>query len=334
MQRERKFRQRVLQGSVPLVLALILGGAWYIDAVMSPAEAPAAARAPLPQTAALAQAANQAPAAHDHAAGTDPALDADPIAADPIAAYNELNAAAGAAPVDQVKLAATADPQSLPNGWVDTPYGPIGPADRDLLVRVRQAGLWEMPSGQMAQTKAGSAKVKQVGATLMSDHQTLDVQVRALATTLGVTLPDQPNSDQQSWLAEERAANGDAFDRVFADRLRAAHGKVFAVIAAVRAGTRNDAIRSFATTANTIVMKHMTLLESTGFVNYNALPTAAGPTPTGAAGGSAGLPQAVYGQTSSKPAMVLGVVMVAILAATVLGLVKWAGLTGTHSHGR
>src|SRR3954470_24923459 len=55
---------------------------------------------------------------------------------------------------------------NLPDGWVSTPYGPLSPADTDFLVRVRQAGLWEMPSGQMAQTQAESPTVKSVGATL------------------------------------------------------------------------------------------------------------------------------------------------------------------------
>jgi hypothetical protein len=44
------------------------------------------------------------------------------------------------------------------------------------------------------------------------------------------------------------------------------------VVAAVRAGTRNDMVRSFAETAVTVVMKHMALLESTGLVDFGALP--------------------------------------------------------------
>ncbi|HEY7044158.1 MAG TPA: hypothetical protein VH419_10865, partial [Nocardioidaceae bacterium] len=38
-------------------------------------------------------------------------------------------------------------------------------------------------------------------------------------------------------------------------------------IAEVRAGTHNKTILDFATQANSIVLKHMTLLEATGYVN-------------------------------------------------------------------
>ncbi|WP_312867658.1 DUF4142 domain-containing protein [Amycolatopsis pithecellobii] len=146
-------------------------------------------------------------------------------------------------------------------------------SDRDLLNRVRQAGLWEMPSGDMARVRAQTPQVRDVGQTLMVDHGRLDVQVRQLAAKYGVVLPDQATADQQSWLAEERAATTTSdFERVFVNRLRAAHGVIFAVIAQVRAGTRNDDIRAFAATANQVVLRHISLLESTGLVDYNALP--------------------------------------------------------------
>jgi predicted outer membrane protein len=157
-------------------------------------------------------------------------------------------------------------------GWTMTASGPLGPADRDFLVKVRQAGLWEAPVGRQAQDHAQSSRVKEVGAHLEHDHVTLDEQVRAVAAKLGVPLPDLASPEQLGWINELAGKSGADYDVTFANRLRAAHGKVFAVIATVRAGTRNDTIREFATTANSVVLKHMTLLESTGLVDYPALP--------------------------------------------------------------
>ncbi|MEU0566251.1 DUF4142 domain-containing protein [Nonomuraea sp. NPDC005983] len=163
--------------------------------------------------------------------------------------------------------------------WTTTASGPLGPGDRDLLVRVRQAGLWEIPAGQWAQERGESETVKNVGMHLVEDHTKLDVATRAVAARLGVPLPDQPNADQQRWLAQLASENGKAFDKDFADLLRAAHGKVFAVVADVRAGTRNAEIRQFAQQAVTVVMKHMTLLESTELVDFNELPEPLTPSP-------------------------------------------------------
>ena len=139
--------------------------------------------------------------------------------------------------------------------------------DREFLVVINFANLWEVPMGDLAAEKGTTQRVRDVGATIASDHRKLDTAVRDLAGKFGVALTDQPSSSTAKWMSDIRAASGDAFDKTFADRLRAAHGTVFGLVAEIRAGTRNSAIRDFASTANTIVMKHMSLLESTGDVS-------------------------------------------------------------------
>ncbi|GAA2329481.1 DUF4142 domain-containing protein [Dactylosporangium salmoneum] len=175
---------------------------------------------------------------------------------------------------DPVQVAVTGPVTGpLPEGWVVAAGGPIGPADREFLAKVRQAGLWEGPAGQMAQTRADDQRVKEVGAQLATDHRGLDQQVRQAAARLGVPLPDKPSDEQQGWLDELNGKFGADFDSTFANRLRAAHGKVFALVSSIRSGTRNDVVRTFAQTAVNVVMKHMTLLESIGNVDFGALPT-------------------------------------------------------------
>ncbi|BCB82543.1 hypothetical protein GCM10022251_79250 [Phytohabitans flavus] len=153
------------------------------------------------------------------------------------------------------------------------PDTPLTAADKNLLSAVRLAGLWEMPAGNMAAEKGGRVRVRQVGAEISKQHAQLDQLVVDAANKLNYRLPDEPNSDQQKWLAEmEEAKAGADFDQIFVDRLRAAHGKVFPVIAGVRTGTRNDVVRKLAQDANGFVLNHLTLLESTGLVKYSELP--------------------------------------------------------------
>jgi putative membrane protein len=159
-----------------------------------------------------------------------------------------------------------------PIGVTMTRHGPLSPADRDFLVKVRTAGLWETPTGRQAKQRAGSDEVKDAGAHIATEHIDLDAKVRSVAQELDVTLPNQPTAEQQGWMSELSRLTGADYDRVFVARLRAAHGKVFGVIAGIRASTRNDLVRSFASTANTFVLRHMTYLESTGLVDYAALP--------------------------------------------------------------
>jgi predicted outer membrane protein len=153
----------------------------------------------------------------------------------------------------------------------DGKYGPLGPADIDLVVKVRLAGLWEQPAGDMAVKKGASPRVREIGKMISEQHAVLDQLDRNAAAKLGIQVPNEPNADQQYWLGEMKDASGAQFDRIFVDRLRAAHGKVFSVIADVRAGTRNDVVRELASQSNQFVSTHLTLLESTDMVDWQHL---------------------------------------------------------------
>ena len=158
---------------------------------------------------------------------------------------------------------------------VQTRFGELDDTDRLFLVKVRQAGLWERPTGLMAQQQAGSDRVKEIGRIMADDHKQLDEEDRFIAQQLNVALPDQPSADQQAWMREFGPMRGHDFDVTAVKWLRFAHGGVFSAIASVRANTRNEMMRLFAERANTMVNKHMTLLESTGLVQFDSLPHAA-----------------------------------------------------------
>jgi hypothetical protein len=112
---------------------------------------------------------------------------------------------------------------------------------------------------------------------IASQHVRLDSLDRAAAKELGIELPNQPTSEQRRWLDEMTDASGTAFDDIFVQRLRAAHGKIFPAIGLVRATTENDTVRKLAQSSNAFVLTHLTLLESTGLVRYDELPKAAAP---------------------------------------------------------
>jgi len=162
-------------------------------------------------------------------------------------------------------------------GWTQTQWGPLGPADRDLLQKVRLAGLWEGPTGQQAEQQATSPAVREVGRKLAVEHADLDRQVREVANELGVLLPSSPNTQQMAWMADISSRTGADYDRTFVQKVREAHGIILPAIAAVRSGTRNDKVRAFAEVADQFVSRHHQYLESTGLVNYAALPTPPSP---------------------------------------------------------
>ncbi|WP_439659461.1 DUF4142 domain-containing protein [Lentzea sp. HUAS TT2] len=168
---------------------------------------------------------------------------------------------------------------------METQWGPLGAVDRDFLAKVRLAGLWELPAGQQALQKSQNPQIQEAGKHLIDGHSALDDMVRNGGQALGVELPNQPNQDQLGWLKELTTTQGDEYERTFANRLRAAHGKVYGFAAQVRAGTRNELVRAMANQAMSTVLDHMTQLEKTGLVDFQALPSPTLPAPSATPGG-------------------------------------------------
>jgi predicted outer membrane protein len=157
----------------------------------------------------------------------------------------------------------------------DPPSTQLNVADLTLLNGVRQAGLWEIPAGQMAAQKGSTGKVRQVGQMIANQHVQLDQLTVDAANKLGATLPATPTAQQQGFLTQLQAAKGLQFDQLFVTFLRGTHGFIFPVISAVRASTHNEVVRKLAAQASIFVMHHMQMLESTGLVQYAKLPPAA-----------------------------------------------------------
>ncbi|WP_327410539.1 DUF4142 domain-containing protein [Streptomyces sp. NBC_01281] len=148
------------------------------------------------------------------------------------------------------------------------PSGPLTEADRDFVVKVRAAGLWEYPVGQLALEKGTIPSVRTAGQHLVAGHAGLDAACRRIAQQLGITLPNKPSPQQQGFVATLSGDSGKKFDSDLANILRVTHGQIFSVIAKVRATTENTLVRQLANQANSTVLDHITVMEKTGLVNF------------------------------------------------------------------
>ncbi|MCR3749107.1 DUF4142 domain-containing protein [Lentzea californiensis] len=233
--------------------------------------------------------------------------------------------------------------QDLGPDYVQTQFGPMGPAGRDLLQKVALAGLWEGPAGRMGLEKSADPKVQEAGRHLIDGHADLDRRTAVLARTFGVQLPTRPSEAQQGWLDEMAAApaRSPEFDRVFANRLRAAHGGVYKFLASVRTGTRNTAIRDYAKVCMDTVLDHMTVLEATGMVDFSdteaiplalvAQPSSIAPTTPGQAVQQS--PQYSQRQSQDDGDIPDGALGLGVLALVVAGLWFWtSGRSSRRPH--
>lgn len=147
--------------------------------------------------------------------------------------------------------------------------GALTEADRDFVVKVRAAGLWEYPVGQMALEKSRTKAVKTVGERLIDGVASMDAACRDAAVRLGITLPNQSSPQQQSFVFRLNAESGEQFETDLVTVVRAANGQILSTIASVRTTTKNSLIRALATQANDTVLEHITVVEKTGLVDFD-----------------------------------------------------------------
>ncbi|WP_225832454.1 DUF4142 domain-containing protein [Streptomyces sp. NK08204] len=151
----------------------------------------------------------------------------------------------------------------------DTRWGPLTEGDRDFVVKVRAAGLWEYPVGQMGLRQGTSKAVITASRHLVDGHAALDATCRKIAPLLNITLPNQPSPQQQGFVRTLASDSGKKFDTDFANILRMTHGSIFNTIAKIRSTTKNSLVRALADQANDTVLDHMEVMEKTGLVDFD-----------------------------------------------------------------
>ncbi|WP_327748158.1 DUF4142 domain-containing protein [Streptomyces europaeiscabiei] len=151
----------------------------------------------------------------------------------------------------------------------NTPYGPLTEADRDFVVKVRAAGLWEYPLGEMTMQRGTTKEMKEAGKHLIVGHAGLDQMCLKISPELNITLPNQASPQQQQFVATVDSKSGKEFDSTAVNIMRVTHGQIFPTIAKIRASTQNTLVRQLADLANDTVLDHITVLENTGLVNYD-----------------------------------------------------------------
>lgn len=164
-----------------------------------------------------------------------------------------------------VSQAATAQDRII----AQTQWGPLTEADRDFVVRVRAAGLWEYPLGKIGIQKGTTPAVKTAAEHLVDGHAALDTTTRKVAAMLNITIPNVASPQQVGFVNTIDSSSGTQFDSNFANILRVTHGSIFNTVAKIRSTTKNSLVRALADQANDTVLDHITVMEKTGFVNFD-----------------------------------------------------------------
>jgi len=95
--------------------------------------------------------------------------------------------------------------------------------DAKFAVDAANGGMTEIQLSQIAATKAVNDKVKAFAAMMVMDHSKAGGELKAIAMTKNITLPDSVNADSKKAIGDLSKKTGADFDKAYIDKMVADH---------------------------------------------------------------------------------------------------------------
>lgn len=101
----------------------------------------------------------------------------------------------------------------------DSTASTVDKDDAKFAVAAANGGMAEVELGTLAQQKAANQKVKDFGGMMVSDHSKANDEMKALAKSKGITLPDSIDSKEQKVKNDLSAKTGADFDKAYVSNM-------------------------------------------------------------------------------------------------------------------
>ncbi|RYY10306.1 MAG: DUF4142 domain-containing protein [Chitinophagaceae bacterium] len=122
----------------------------------------------------------------------------------------------------------------------------ISTNDRDFTMKANMANHAEVDAGQLAATKGMEAGVRDFGAHMVADHTTAKLELKDIATSLGVYAPDSLDAEHVQLKAQLMLLSGRAFDSVYIHSQVKDHQKAIALFEAQAGSGENRRLIDYA----------------------------------------------------------------------------------------
>lgn len=151
------------------------------------------------------------------------------------------------------------------NAAQDAMSGPVGQTSAATLGNTTEgfatnaaiSDMYEIQAGQIAQTKASSADVKNFGKMLVDAHTKTTAELKPLAAAANVTLPAELDQRRKGLIDNLNAASAADFDKVYLDQQAAAHEEALTLFKAYADGGDDAGLKAFATKTQPALQEHL-----------------------------------------------------------------------------
>ena len=137
----------------------------------------------------------------------------------------------------------------------------VSAGDKAFIMKAAQGGMTEVQLGQLAADKGTSQDVKDFGARMVTDHGKANDELKSIASSKGITLPDKVDSKHQAMVDKMNGLSATAFDKAYVNAMVAAHKKDDELFAKEASSGHDADIKAFAAKTDEMVKTHLSMIQ-------------------------------------------------------------------------
>jgi putative membrane protein len=137
-----------------------------------------------------------------------------------------------------------------------------GLTDALFVKKAGSGGLTEVQLGQLAQQNGSTQEVKDFGAKMVTDHGKINDDLKTIAAKDNLTLPTQPNAEQQALIGKLTKETGKEFDTNYIHAMVKAHIADKALFTQEAQGAKNPDLAQFAQSSLPVIQEHLSMIQS------------------------------------------------------------------------
>lgn len=134
--------------------------------------------------------------------------------------------------------------------------------DQQFALRIAASSMAEIQLGQLAQLKASSSDIKQLGRRVVADHTAASQDLQQIADAAGLALPDQPERSAQAMYQRLRGTTDSDFDQALVQQILRDHRQDLAAFRQEAQSGQDPDLKAFAKKYLPMIQQHLQLAQS------------------------------------------------------------------------
>jgi putative membrane protein len=134
-------------------------------------------------------------------------------------------------------------------------------AEKTFIKKATDGGMTEVELGKVAEKNAEKQEVKDFGSRMVKDHGKANDDLKSVASTLKVTVPDKVSPKHKATIDRLSKKSGATFDTAYVKEMVADHEKDIAEFEKAKGEVKNEDLKKFIDDTVPVMKEHLEMVK-------------------------------------------------------------------------